>query len=236
MLGTFGLSCDDLKDEIVMAWGARAIFQNGTLDFLYDRQQVTDGNALSKARLLKWVDSRAIPLLKVWIKDNCVSPSAAIQFEHQEFKYIMRASPNQSHGYMYITCAELRVSDGGVTAPEKPRVPERGYVVRGKNYLFNADKTVAEIGDMGVALKNNRGHGVVCGYHTEKYSADGDLLCLRVKLDKPPKDLVQRWFEQARGDADERGKKLLRKDFVVPAAIVFDCDFVPDSTAVSAVA
>lgn len=55
--------------DTLAVYGARTIFQNGSIEFLHDRQQFL-GSEAAKNVLCKWINSKALPELKKYIREK----------------------------------------------------------------------------------------------------------------------------------------------------------------------
>jgi hypothetical protein len=97
------------EGECLAVWGARAIFLRRELDFLPDRQQAI-GSEKARIILGKWIAKTALPRLKKHIRENRWDGATRDVFEFHAGPCSLKASPNGSHGYMYLT-ATLRGSE-----------------------------------------------------------------------------------------------------------------------------
>lgn len=85
---------------IAVAWGARAIFNSGGIDLLPDRQSWSDSDSEALSRLQNWINGKGLPWLRAETKG--LSPAASSVLIHDEGEFHLEASPQQSHGYLYI--------------------------------------------------------------------------------------------------------------------------------------
>lgn len=92
-------------------WGARAIYASGnkwtnytpSLDLLPDRQSYgNNASGPAKDDFFLFVNKRALPALRKWIKKGCHGTGSRQVFMFREGIYCLLASPNASYGYMYI--------------------------------------------------------------------------------------------------------------------------------------
>jgi hypothetical protein len=96
--GDFGLP----MENVTTYWGARAIYKPHDkyckIDILYDRQSCL-GEKADRDELVEWLNDKGMP----WLKANCkMSSSSTERIEFKDGKYIIRATPNASYGYLYI--------------------------------------------------------------------------------------------------------------------------------------
>jgi hypothetical protein len=111
-------------------WSARAIYRDGTVDLLHDRQGI-EGTASPEERkaLCHWLDVVGLPLLR----KLCAGRDAPSPRERHEVTvgnvnapgYTLRANPNASAGYLYLSCAP----DGTMYSPS-PRAAKRNRARR----------------------------------------------------------------------------------------------------------
>ena len=83
-------------------WGARAIYRDGTIDLLHDRQGIR-GDSQELAALLTWLDEKALPTLRVMGKnEELPDPQEADEVKIQGDGFILLANPRRSYGYLYL--------------------------------------------------------------------------------------------------------------------------------------
>ena len=156
------------EGEYLAVWGARAIFQHRELDFLHDRQQAL-GSEKARALLGKWIARTALPRLKKHIRENRWDSASREVFELNIGPCTLKASPNGSHGYMYLT-ATLRGSE---------TVPDGKW----------SNTFMPKIGELVMAKVNDIGKCRVLGYFKE----DGRIGVV-AKPVHPPK-----WYVRQKG-------------------------------------
>jgi len=156
------------EDECLAVWGARAIFLRGELDFLPDRQQAL-GSETARRLLGKWIARTALPRLKKHIRENRWDSASREVFELNIGPCTLKASPNGSHGYMYLT-ATLRGSES---------VPDGKW----------SNTFMPKIGELVMAKVNDIGKCRVLGYFKE----DGRIGVV-AKPVHPPK-----WYVRQKG-------------------------------------
>jgi hypothetical protein len=88
----------------VAAWGARAIFANGCIDLLPDRQGAA-GDQAALNDLIAWVNKIGLPYLREEVVK--VSRSSSEVVNRDDSAYHIEASPQSSHGYLYIGAWKL---------------------------------------------------------------------------------------------------------------------------------
>ncbi len=129
----------------VLNWGARAIYQRGTLDFLPDRQQFSEYKG-GKHKELRQAMADAfnqiiLPRLKEFLP---YMPGHSGEFVELVFdfpagpgddKLVLRACPNSSHGYLYLSIGLVPMAfvpkqetypKGYKTLEERQRLEEEG--------------------------------------------------------------------------------------------------------------
>ena len=99
----FGLDIPECKQF----WGCRAIFdKNGYIDIVHDRKNsrnLFDSGGMMMEHVKPfsfWLDKVALPALREWAKN--IPTNSREVFEFKTFRFIMRATPNASYGYMYV--------------------------------------------------------------------------------------------------------------------------------------
>jgi hypothetical protein len=98
--GSFGLPMED----VTTYWGARAIYQPSAktsfmpIDILHDRQSCI-GDESAKGALVSWLNTIGLP----WLRANCkLCPDSRDYVQYKDNRFIIRATPNASYGYLYI--------------------------------------------------------------------------------------------------------------------------------------
>jgi len=192
---SFGFPIDEPR---VAYWGARAIYKgyqdDYRIDLLFDRQSADDANE----EFINWVNNRALPWLRDEVRKQALATDSSKRLEYREFKYVLRATPNGSYGYLYIGAAELEVTEGDPHHNDAAKRDEPVWVIGDRKYVFQGD--IPPIGTRGTVKVNDLGDGTVVGYHTAQYGESGDLflLSLEVELDDPPK-----WWQSQTLDHDK---------------------------------
>ena len=129
--------------DYLAVWGARATFSEGELYFMPDRQEHI-GDTVPVCALTNWINDTALSALKKYIKETNWSNDSKEIFTLNDNLFTLKASPNGSHGYMYLT-ATLQGTD------ELPTGKWSG-------------KAIPKIGDTITAKINNIGKCYVLGY------------------------------------------------------------------------
>ncbi len=130
----------------VLTWGARAIYKNGELDILLDRQQFSD---YRDKRLVKAMAQRIFDFLLERLKEEFLHymPPSSGEFVRLVFdfpdgpgndKLVLCGSPNASFGYFYISVGLVTMADipeevyptGYKTPEELKKLAEQGEVER----------------------------------------------------------------------------------------------------------
>lgn len=97
--------------EAEVIWGARALYEGGACNLLGDRQgwhPVFGGTAEQRRSFWDWLRSTGLPALRRWIRERGVESNSAAIFEFSDGQHHLRASPNQSYGYVYIAAWRLK--------------------------------------------------------------------------------------------------------------------------------
>lgn len=90
-----------------VAWGARAIFKPNTrapmIDILFDRQDAF-GDVLERQALVDWVSTTGLSRIEAEIDEKAGSDVGRSNdvFRFEDARYVIEASPQRSHGYLYI--------------------------------------------------------------------------------------------------------------------------------------
>ncbi len=94
------------SDGVRFHWSARAIFRDGVLDLVWDRQGF-EGTATDheKTALSNWLNTKALPWLRACAKHGEDFPS---EDESREITvsgdgYVLRADPRSTCGYLYMS-------------------------------------------------------------------------------------------------------------------------------------
>lgn len=193
----FGLS---LKEETNVYWGARAIYKGYTdnyrVDLLPDRQHYEGED---DQVFLAWLNGRALPWLRAKVRQLALSTDSNEVLELQEYKYILKASPNGSYGYLYIGAGELPVEQGEPFVNRFTQDEEPVLLVGDKKLVWRDDCEVPAIGDTVDVKMNSIGRGKVVGYTDDSYPDGYRILLLCVDLFDPPEwleDQTRRWDEE----------------------------------------
>jgi len=151
------------------AWGARAIFSNGNIDLLWDRQSTRDADKAFLARV-----NAVLPIVRDKAKELRYSSLAGdvseviVLAEHEGL--MLKGSTNASFGYLYLIAYD--------------RVPTLAEPVKAKWSGNNPEPPA-----VGEAVRCHLGKGLVQGYFVEQ-----GFLGVKVRLDNPPK-----WFIRQNG-------------------------------------
>ena len=154
--------------DYLAVWGARATFAEGKLYFMPDRQEHI-GDTVPVCALTNWINDTALPAWKQHIKETNWSNNSREIYTLNDNLFTLNASPNGSHGYMYLT-ATLQGTD------ELPTGKWSG-------------KAIPKIGDTITAKINNLGNCYVLGYLLQN-----EWISIIVKPLNPPK-----WFIKQNG-------------------------------------
>lgn len=197
----FGLAIDVPHNQY---WGARAIYQNCTIDLLADRQS---GSNVDES-FLKWLNSHALPWLRAKVKEIGLAYNDPQLIVLKQFKYELRACTNASYGYLYIGAVEHTVEECEPHLNPVTGVKER--VVKVADEMFIVDDGLVPVGTEGNIKVNNIGPAKVVGYYAEKYG-DMKLACLMVEVSSPPKWWVNQTIQRDIQDAVKTGTLPLKR-------------------------
>lgn len=88
--------------ETLAVYGARTIFRDGNIEFLWDRQDCI-GEEDARKSLCTWINHKALPALKEHIRKHAWTPMTQDTFTLETANLLFEASPRASGGYIYIT-------------------------------------------------------------------------------------------------------------------------------------
>jgi len=88
-------------EGVSVAWGARAIFEKGQIDLLWDRTS-TMGDEKEVKKLGKWLNTKGLKGIRREVKN--LQTNAEYTVIYKDDKYTIRANPRRSYGYLYL-CA-----------------------------------------------------------------------------------------------------------------------------------
>lgn len=77
------------------SWGARAIFQDGRVEIVWDRQGGTGDE-----ELISWLNAKGIKQLRKLAKDLASDEDREVRYQDGEF--VVAANPRGSYGYLYL--------------------------------------------------------------------------------------------------------------------------------------
>lgn len=89
----------------IRSWGARAILNRNQLDILHDRQTYTSHEGEAEADrhpFFRWLNMVGLPHLK----ERRWDPSSRDVYSFGDGPFVVEASTQGSHGYLYITAYE----------------------------------------------------------------------------------------------------------------------------------
>jgi hypothetical protein len=87
-------------------WSARAIYGDGQIDLLWDRQAVEgDASPDERKALAAWLDEKALPYLRHMFKTGEDVPysSECREITVKGDGFTLRADPRASYGYLYLS-------------------------------------------------------------------------------------------------------------------------------------
>lgn len=93
---TWGLKA---PEGVSVAWGARAIYRDMTIDLLPDRQSWIGED---RKPLMGWLNSKGIEGIRKVCDDEYLTPDSADTVTFREGGWLIKASPRASYGYLYM--------------------------------------------------------------------------------------------------------------------------------------
>jgi hypothetical protein len=172
----WGLPLPDFK--IASAWGASAIFKPGShtpIDILGDRLDVQP-EGVESPMLCNWLWQHGLPWLNAAATD--LEPGDCEVVELTRSPFGVRASPNGSHGYIYICAWRQNLAVSRYELPEPP-----------EGAKWSGRGAPPKKGARVVVGLNRLGPGEVVDYFAEH-----GYLGVRVRLDDQPK-----WHQDQNG-------------------------------------
>jgi len=101
----------------VCAWSARAIFRDGQIDLLPDRQASTAVDGTDPDAFHSWLSHTGMPAIRTLAQPLRGSDTTTVETNDGDFH--IEASPKQSHGYLYIAAWQIGAPD--TAAPADPK-------------------------------------------------------------------------------------------------------------------
>lgn len=91
-----------LEKEYDTVWGSRAIYDSKThqIEFLYDRNEIR--NPENFGPLKKWLSETGLSAIRALIHKRGLNQDSREVLIYSDDKYIIKATPNGSYGYMYL--------------------------------------------------------------------------------------------------------------------------------------
>ena len=85
------------------SWEARANYKAGYIDLVHDRQSWT-GDKRTKARkaLLAWLNGVGLSGIREVCRETYLLADSAETVAYREGGFVIKASPRQSYGYLYL--------------------------------------------------------------------------------------------------------------------------------------
>lgn len=193
----FGLPIDTPRKRY---WGARAIYQNGRIDLLADRQMMDPAENTPEANaFVLWLNGHALPWLRSEVARLNLATNDPQEIVLSQFKYELRASTNASFGYLYIGAVEHELAECEPHVNTASKAEERVVMVRDQKFVVDAG--IVPVGTEGNISVNGIGPAKVVGYYNENYVDGLKLACLMVEVSAPPewwvKQTMQRDLEAA---------------------------------------
>lgn len=197
-----------VEGEYKRYWGARAIFQpytNHPVDLLGDRQGYANKTGEAEPQedvnsFFYWVNNRALPELNRLLKESGMGRESGEVITIKEFNFELHASPQRSHGYLYIGAVEREVTEESST--DKLRT----YVCGEDRACWSSTEPLPRPGDkITVNTGWGKNSGTVVGYGVES-----SFIFAFVKFDKPnPK-----WIEHLYNLEVEKVERDIKKQYV----------------------
>ncbi|MDH5523067.1 MAG: type IV toxin-antitoxin system YeeU family antitoxin [Desulfobulbaceae bacterium] len=118
----FGL-WNDCPENAKVAWGARAILNNGSIDILWDRQSARTPNKETAEAFNRVLNKEVLPVVRKRVKELCnsceMSGSENKLFTlYHKHGITVYGNTNGSHGYLYlIGFVDHDIMDGAEVPP-----------------------------------------------------------------------------------------------------------------------
>ena len=174
-----------IEGDHLRYWGARTIYKNQEIDMLRDRQSSDGiGHEPEDQAFIKWLNERALPWLREKVKEISLAVDDPQELVLHEFKYELRASTHQSHGYLYIGAVEHKLVECEPRKNSASGAEERVVEAGGVKFVVD-DGSLVPVGSEGIITANKIGPAKVVGYYNENYG-DFKLACLMVVMLDPP--------------------------------------------------
>lgn len=89
-------------DVTTASWGARAIFQHGIIDLVWDRKgyAIAEGQEAVAKALGAWLDRTGLPKMREMLRG--VSQRSEDVYTYEADGYRIECSPQRSYGYLYM--------------------------------------------------------------------------------------------------------------------------------------
>lgn len=202
----FGLPIDTPRKRY---WGARAIYQNGRIDLLPDRQTCDAAEGPETAAFVLWLNGHALPWLRNEVARLNLATNDPQEIVLSEFKYELRASTNASYGYLYIGAVEHELIECEPHVNTVSKAEER--VVKVRDQKFVVDVGIVPVGTEGNITVNSIGPAKVVGYFNENYVDGMKLACLMVEVFSPPEWWIKQTMEHDLAKAVKAGTVPLKR-------------------------
>jgi len=72
------------------------------LDFPQDRTSIDGGTQAQKMQLYKWLNEVGLPAIKKKLASGNMTGASSDWVEFEQGAYVIAATPNASHGYLYV--------------------------------------------------------------------------------------------------------------------------------------
>ncbi len=106
-------------------WGARAIYTDRcVIDILPDRQGFAGGDLKARKALMSWLNGTGLRDLRKLVKAQWLSRQSAEVVAVERDGYRLEASPQRSHGYLYMGAWKLPAA-AAVAETAPPAKPKR---------------------------------------------------------------------------------------------------------------
>jgi len=106
-------------EGVPLSWGARAIFRDGGVDCLWDRQGVYGGTDEERKALCEWINNKGMPMMRHLAKSLSASDNVEEIVEGDGYR--MKANPRRSYGYLYLCAYPCAEATGPTPTPPKPK-------------------------------------------------------------------------------------------------------------------
>ena len=89
-------------EGVSVAWDARAIYKAGHVDLVHDRQSWTGKRTKARKALAAWINGVGLAGIREVCRETYLPSDSAETVSFREGGFVIKASPRQSYGYLYL--------------------------------------------------------------------------------------------------------------------------------------